>query len=154
MQIFSSTRYGSSIPRGKVEVGLKGKPIIINFVSFLIFLYFLQLTKREDTLLQQKAEIIFRDNIPQWKVNLDDGGDDDAKDDGNQGGGSDLRLVDYFFQTTSQSVGWFLTHLSRWRWQLSAVRGGGWSTWIGICQIPGSLLSVKYQLLEKVLFLK
>ena len=31
---------------------------------------FVQLTKCEDTLLQQKAELIFRDNIPHWKVNL------------------------------------------------------------------------------------
>jgi len=46
-----NTRYGSSIPRWKFELGLK-------------------LTKCEDTLLQQKAELIFRDNIPQWKVEM------------------------------------------------------------------------------------
>jgi len=46
-----NTRYGSSIPRWKFELGLK-------------------LTRCEDTLLQQKAEIIFRDNIPQWKVEM------------------------------------------------------------------------------------
>ena len=41
----------------------------------------MQLTECEDPLLQQKAELIFRDNIPQWKVDLDDG-DGDADDDG------------------------------------------------------------------------
>merc|ERR1719339_161465 len=46
-----NTRYGSSIPRWKFELGLK-------------------LTKCEDPLLQQKAELIFRDNIPQWKVEM------------------------------------------------------------------------------------
>jgi len=46
-----NTRYGSSIPRWKFEVGLK-------------------LTECEDPLLQQKAELIFRDNIPQWKVEM------------------------------------------------------------------------------------
>ena len=51
---------------------------------------FVQLTKCEDTLLQQKAELIFRDNIPQWKVNLDGDGGDVAEDDDNQGKDFDL----------------------------------------------------------------
>ena len=33
-----------------------------------LYQFFPQLTNSEDPLLQQKAEIIFRDNLPQWKV--------------------------------------------------------------------------------------
>jgi len=44
-------RFGSSIPRWKFELGLK-------------------LDKCEDPLLQQKAELIFRESIPQWKVEV------------------------------------------------------------------------------------
>jgi len=43
--------WNSNIPRWKFELGLK-------------------LTNSEDPLLQQKAEIIFRDNLPQWKVEM------------------------------------------------------------------------------------
>ena len=60
----------------------------------IFFDIFVQLTKCEDTLLQQKAELIFRDNIPQWKVNLDGDGGDVAEDDDNQGKDFDLGSTD------------------------------------------------------------
>merc|ERR1719510_1296033 len=44
-------RFGSSIPRWKFELGLK-------------------LDKCADPLQQQKAELIFRESIPQWKVEM------------------------------------------------------------------------------------
>ena len=52
--------------------------MFIHKIPFLV-----QLTECEDPLLQQKAELIFRDNVPQWKVDLhvDDGDGDDDDDD-------------------------------------------------------------------------
>ena len=37
-----------------------------------LYQIFPQLTNSEDPLLQQKAEVIFRDNLPQWKVKQKD----------------------------------------------------------------------------------
>ena len=56
---------------------------------FVISKFFVQLTKCEDTLLQQKAELIFRDNIPQWKVKIDDDDDDDDGDTDDESEGPD-----------------------------------------------------------------
>ena len=55
----------------------------------------MQLTECEDPLLQQKAELIFRDNIPQWKVDPDDGYGDagDDGDDGDNDGDDDKAKV-------------------------------------------------------------
>ena len=79
----------------------------------------MQLTECEDPLLQQKAELIFRDNIPQWKVDLDDGdGDDD--DDGDDG--------DCYDDDSDDNEGKGIVTSCRLRWQLSAVRDGGWNT--------------------------
>ena len=80
---------------------------------FVISKFFVQLTKCEDTLLQQKAELIFRDNIPQWKVKIDVDGDDTDDAEGDDDESEDHDRLVQVKMAAQCSEGWRLEHLER-----------------------------------------
>ena len=66
--LFKSDWRSPGVPRWKFELGLEVGQW--ESVSSLVKLPYVQIARAEDPLVQQKAELMFKDDIPRWKVEM------------------------------------------------------------------------------------